>query len=244
MKLFNKAKRLQESGDTRWAAFHFTSLDNPYISQKALKDLTMDMSAIAYRMEIMAEDVDEAPGALWTRKTIDDNRVYEAPKELDRIVVAVDPSTTKRGDECGIVVCGKKGKQGYVLSDRSIQGSPLVWAKEAIKAYKDFEADRVIAESNQGGEMVEVTLNQVDKKVPVKLIHASRGKQTRAEPVSTLSEKGRIHHVGNYNKLEDELCLWIPGDDSPNRLDAMVHGMTELLVSVGQGFDWADYVGE
>lgn len=206
-KLFNKAKRLQESGDPRWAAFHFTSMDNPYISQKALRELSGDMSALAYRMEIMAEDIDEAPGALWTRKTIDDYRLYEGPKEYDRIVVAIDPSTTKRGDECGIVVCGKKGKQGFILADRSIQGSPLVWAKEAIKAYKEFEADKMIAESNQGGEMVEITLHQVEKNIPVKLIHASRGKQTRAEPISALYEKGRVHHIGNFNKLEDELCL-------------------------------------
>jgi len=228
-KLFKKAKALQEAGDDRWAAFHFTSRDNPYLSQVALDEISRDMSSLAYRMEILAEDVDEAPGALWRRDDIELYRVTKAP-ELHRIVVAVDPSTTADGDDAGIIVAGKNGDHGYVLADETIQGSPLVWAKKVVDAYHTFEADLIVAEKNQGGEMVELTIKQVDKDVPVKLVHASRGKQARAEPVSAKAEKGLIHHVGNFPLLEDELCLWIPGDESPNRLDALVWAMTELIL--------------
>lgn len=228
-KLFKKAKRLQDAGSKRWATFHFSSRDNPYLSTSALDEIIEDMTDLAYRMEIMAEDVDEAPGALWTRKIIEDNRVSTYP-DLHRIVVAVDPSTTSAGDEAGIIVCGRHNDEGYVLSDDTLQGSPLTWAKECVSAYHKFSADAIIAEKNQGGEMVETTIHQVDANVPVKLVHASRGKQARAEPVSAKAEKGKIHHVGSYPKLEAELCLWIPGDPSPNRLDALVWGMTDLIL--------------
>jgi len=228
-KLFKKAQELQNGGSTRWAAFHFSSMDNPHLSKEALGEISGDMTSLAYRMEILAEDVNEAPGALWTRKTIEDNRVVSGP-EYDKIVVAVDPSTTSGGDEAGIVVCGKHGLDGYVIADESVQGSPLVWAKAAVTAYHKFQADLIVAEKNQGGEMVELTIRQVDKDVPIKLVHASRGKQARAEPISAKAEKGLIHHIGAFPELEDELCLWVPGDDdSPNRLDAVVWGMTELL---------------
>ena len=227
-KMFKKAQALQDGGSTRWAAFHFNSMDNPHLSRDALDEISSDMSALAYRMEILAEDIDEAPGALWTRKTIEDYRVSSIP-ELDRIVVALDPSTTSGGDEAGIIVAGSHGEHGYVLADESLQASPLVWAKAAITAYHKHKADLIVAEKNQGGEMVEITIHQVDPDVPVKLVHASRGKQARAEPISAKAEKGLIHHVGSFPALEDELCLWVPGDESPNRLDAMVWGMTELM---------------
>jgi hypothetical protein len=228
-KLFKKAVELQNGGSTRWAAFHFSSMDNPHLSRLALDEITQDMTDLAYRMEILAEDIDEAPGALWTRKVIDDNRVLSGP-EYSRLVVAVDPSITSAGDDAGIVVCGKHGKHGYVIADETIQGSPLAWARAAVTAYHKHMADLIVAEKNQGGEMVELTIHQVDQNVPVKLVHASRGKQARAEPVSAKAEKGFIHHVGTFPQLEDELCLWIPGDDSPNRLDALVWGMTELIL--------------
>ena len=232
-KLFKKAQALQNGGSTRWAAFHFNSMDNPHLSREALDEISSDMSSIAYRMEILAEDIDEAPGALWTRKTIDENRIFTAPDQLDRVIVALDPSTTSAGDEAGIVVCGRKGEQGFVLADKSTEGSPLVWAREAVKAYHEWQADCIVAEKNQGGEMVEITIHQVDPNVPVQLVHASRGKQVRADPVSAKAEKGKISYVGDFPMLEDELCLWTPGDYSPNRLDAMVWGMTFLIVTVG-----------
>jgi hypothetical protein len=227
-KMFKKAM-----ADTtgRWQAFHFTSYDNPYISKDALDDLASDMTNISYRMEIMAEDIDEAPGALWKRDNIESSRVNKAP-ELSMVVVGVDPSATSGGDEAGIITVGVNGEHFYTLSDDSIQGSPQVWAQAAVTAYHKYKANGIIAEDNNGGEMVEAVIKQVDPSVPVKRVHASRGKATRAEPVAAISEQGRDHHVGNFLQLEDELCLWMVGDASPNRLDAKVWAITELMSPV------------
>lgn len=224
-KLFKKA-----AADTsgRWEAFHFTSMDNPYISKEALEDITQDMSSLAYRMEILAEDVDEVPGALWTRENIEKSRVHKTP-DLSRIVIGVDPSATSGGDEAGIITAARAGEDYYTLGDDSVQGSPQVWATAAVTAYHRVHADLIVAEKNNGGEMVEAVIKQVDPSVRVKLVWASRGKATRAEPISALSEQGRDHHLGCFPQLEDELCLWIPGDASPNRLDAKVWAYTELM---------------
>lgn len=237
-KLFIRAKHeeetaIKEGRAPRWRTFHFSSMDNPYISKTALEEITQDMTSLAYKMEILAQDVSEVPGALWTRDIIERNRVIQTP-QLDRIVVAIDPSATSGGDEAGIIAAGCHGDEGYVLEDCSIQGSPLVWARAAVVLYHKLKADRIVAESNQGGEMVAAVIAQVDEAVPVTLVHASRGKQTRAEPISAKYEKDKIHHVGKFDKLEDELCLWIPGDASPNRLDAMVWALTNLLLGPGK----------
>lgn len=224
-KLFKKAK-LDTTG--RWEVFHFTSEENPYISMTALEDITQDMSSLAYRMEILAEDVDEAPGALWTRENIEKSRVHKTP-DLDRIVIGVDPSATSGGDEAGIITAARSREDYYTMADDSVQGSPQVWATAAVTAYHRVHADLIVAEKNNGGEMVEAVIKQVDPSVRVKLVWASRGKATRAEPISALSEQGRDHHLGSFPLLEDELCLWIPGDASPNRLDAKVWAYTELM---------------
>jgi len=179
-------------------------------------------------MEILAEDVNEAPGALWTRKTIEDGRLLKAP-DLARLVVAIDPSATSMGDEAGIITAGSLDENIYIIADDSLQGSPLEWATAAVTAYYKHKADCIIAEANNGGEMVSQTIATVDKTVPVRLVHASRGKQTRAEPVAATYEQRRGHHVGSFPALEDEMCLWIPGDPSPNRMDALVWAGTELL---------------
>ena len=226
-KMFKAFQEKQNAGNDRYATFHFTSEDNPYLSREALQDITGDMTSLAYRMEIMAEDVDEAPGALWRREIIESSRVTNHP-DLDRVIVGVDPSATRGGDEAGIITCGRRGEEYYTLSDDSVQGSPLTWARAAVTAYYRNKADRIVAESNNGGEMVSTTIAQIDKHVPVKLVHASRGKAVRAEPISAIAEKGHDHHVGVFAALEDELCLWVQGDASPNRLDAKVWSMTEL----------------
>jgi hypothetical protein len=237
-KMFKRFAYLQSQGDIKHAVFHFPSFANPHISRDGLAEIGQDMTALAYRMEIMAEDVDEVPGALWTRETLEKNRVIETP-HLERIVVAIDPSATSTGDEAGVMVAGKHKNQGYLLADESLQGSPLTWAKTAVTAYHKYKADRIVAEANQGGEMVELTIRQVDSSVPITLVHASRGKQTRAEPIAAQDEQGRIHLVGSFPKLEDELCLWTPGDASPNRLDAYVWAFTNLMLSEGMGlFDY------
>ena len=224
-KLFKRAKA-DTSG--RWAVFHFSSMDNPHISKEALGEITKDMTNLAYRMEIMAEDVDEAPGALWTRADIEKNRVREVP-DFARVVVGVDPTATSDGDEAGIITAGRTDDHCYTLADDSIQGSPQTWAQAAVTAYYRHKADMIVAEKNNGGEMVEAVIKQVDPKVRVKLVWASRGKATRAEPISAMSEQGRDHHAGSFPALEDELCLWIPGDPSPNRMDAKVWAYTELM---------------
>lgn len=234
-KMFKRAaadekQAISEGREPRWATFHFRSRDNPHVSEEAINELAKDMTAIAYRMEIEAEDVDEAPGALWTRAMIEANRHHGPLPTMRRIVVAIDPSATSTGDEAGIVVNGRAGKDAYVLEDNTVQGSPSTWAQAAVDAYHKYKANTIVAESNNGGEMVELTIHTIDKDVPVKLVHASRGKQTRAEPISALYEKNRIHHVGKHEALEDEMCLWLPGNDSPNRLDANVWGLTDLML--------------
>ena len=218
----------QEDTSGRWATFHFSSGENPHISQDALADLTGDMTALAYRMEILAEDIDEAPGALWTRTIIENGRLLKHP-DLERVVVAIDPSATSTGDEAGIVTVGSFGRDLYVLEDNSMQGSPINWARAAVAAYHRHKADRIVAEGNNGGEMVTQTIKTVDPLVPVRLVHASRGKQTRAEPISAIYEQGRGHHIGSFPALEDELCLWMPGMASPNRLDALVWAASDLV---------------
>jgi hypothetical protein len=224
-KLFKRAL-LDPTG--RWATFHFSSRDNPHISAEAIDELAEDMTALAYRMEIEAEDVDEAPGALWTRDIIQRNRVSQLPEPCQRIVVAIDPSESSTGDEAGIITAGKITKQGYLLSDNSVQGSPKTWATAAVNAYHEYEADCIVAEKNSGGEMISEVIRTVDPNIKVILVWASRGKQTRAEPIAAVYEHNRAHHVGNFPLLEDEMCLWTPGDRSPNRMDAMVWAFTEL----------------
>jgi len=246
-------KRAQQDNSGRWETFHFSSFANPYISKTALNEISKDMTSLAYRQEILAEDVDEAPGALWRRSDIEKNRVLQAP-DLSRVVVGVDPTASSTGDECGIITEGKTRDDYYCLADDSIQGSPEEWAQAALAAFFRHNADCIVAEKNNGGEMVESVIKQAVinarltgqkiGNVPVKLVWASRGKATRAEPISAISEndekrnkKGRDHHVGSFPLLEDELCLWMPGDPSPNRLDAKVWAMTELLEG---NVDWTN----
>lgn len=222
-------KKAQADKTGRYATFKFSSFDNPHISAKAIKELAQDMTDVSYRIEILAEDVDEAPGALWNRDLCQRQRRIIAP-EFDRVVVAVDPSASSTGNEAGVITVGRNNWKGYVLADDSVQGSPTTWAEAAVKAYHLHRADAIVAEANNGGEMVELTIHTVDANVPVILVHAARGKATRAEPVAAFFEKDRGYLIGNHTLLEDELCLWQPGENSPNRLDAMVWGFWELLI--------------
>ena len=227
-KLFKKAD-LDTTG--RWQAFHFSTYDNPYIDKTVIDDLANDMSSIAYRMEIMAEDIDEAPGALWKRANIEKYRVDKSP-QLKRIVVAIDPSGSDKttSDEAGIIVAGIDGAgDGYILEDLSGIYSPNAWAHRAISAYYEWDADRIVAEKNYGGDMVATVIRNMSPEVSYKDVTASRGKYLRAEPIAAFYERGKVHHVGRYNKLEDEMCLWLPGDKSPNRMDALVWALTDLM---------------
>lgn len=238
-KMFKRAQEEMVAADkegrqSRWQTFSGSSFDNPNLSREALDSITSDMSSLAYRQEILAEDIDEVPGALWTRNVIEKNRLRRAPaiEEYELIVVGVDPSATSTGDEAGVVVCARRGNDFYVLEDASLQGSPEQWASAAVTMYYKYKANYIIAESNQGGEMVSNVMRQVDLGAPVVLVHASRGKFTRAEPVAVVYTKNIVHHVGSFTQLEDEMCIWLPGDPSPNRMDAMVWAMTYLIGGV------------
>ena len=187
------------------------------------------------RQEIHAEILDEAEGALWNRDLIEKTRVKEPP-ELVRVVVAIDPAVTSNADsdETGIVVAGLgRNKHGYVLDDVSGRFKPEGWAKQALQARTVWQADRLIGETNNGGEMVGYTLRTIGgPNLPYRAVTASRGKAARAEPVSALYEQGRVHHVGAHPELEDQLCGWEPlsGDRSPDRLDALVWAVTDLML--------------
>jgi phage terminase large subunit-like protein len=189
------------------------------------------------RQEIHAEILDDVPGALWKRKMIDDYRVWKKWEELNlwRIVVAVDPAVTSNegSDKTGIIVVGKGNDgRGYVLEDLSCIKSPEGWAKTVVEAYYKYGADRVIAEVNNGGDLVERILRIEDENVSYKSVHASRGKYVRAEPVSALYEQGKISHVGKLETLEDWMCQFLPegNEGSPDEVDALVWGLTDLFI--------------
>lgn len=176
------------------------------------------------------------PGTLWTRETINNNRrAQSALPDMRRIIVAVDPAVTShdKSDATGIIVAGL-GTDGhaYILADLSGHYAPAEWARCVIEAYHSFRADRVVAETNQGGDLVEHTLRSFDHTVPYKSVHASRGKIARAEPVAALDADGRIHHVGHFPRLEDEMCRFNPaaGGKSPDRVDARVWAITDLML--------------
>jgi len=184
------------------------------------------------RQEIFAQLLEDVEGSLWSLSLIDSLR-RERHLPLVRVVVAIDPSVTSKetSDECGIVVVGKdENDHGYLLEDCSKRCSPEDWARTAVEAFHRHNADRIIGEANNGGDMIESVLRVVDPNVPYRKVHASRSKQTRAEPVAALYEKGRVHHVGSFPQCEDEMATWVPGDPSPNRMDALVWGFTELML--------------
>lgn len=194
------------------------------------------------RQELEGEILTDIPGALWNRDMIDANRLYDPPADLERIYVAVDPavSNTENSDEHGIVVVGlardaEGYARGYVLEDGSCRGQPEDWARRAVSLYRSWGADKIIAEKNQGGDMVMSTLKAVDRSVPVELVTATRGKVVRAEPISALYEQGRVHHCGRFDILEDQMCLFSidyvrsASNGSPDRVDALVWGLTKIF---------------
>lgn len=193
------------------------------------------------RQELNAEILDDVPGALWTRALLERGRVRSTPP-LRRVVVGVDPQagTAVGASETGIVVAGVGADgHGYVLDDLSVSASPSGWAEQAITGYHKYAADRLIGEANNGGDMVEATIRAVEATISFKKVYASRGKQTRAEPVAALYEQGRIHHVGMFAELEDQMCSWVPGDaNSPDRMDALVWAVTDLMLGTVRRPDW------
>ena len=186
------------------------------------------------RQELNAELLEDVEGALWWNALIEDARVSKAP-DMSRIVVAIDPATTsgETADETGIVVAGR-GVDGdaYVLRDLSCRLSSNGWGNRAVNAYREFRADRIVAEVNNGGDLVEDVIRTVDRHVSYRAVHASRGKVVRAEPISALYEQKRVHHVGLFAGLETQMCSFVPDhlDGSPDRVDALVWALTELMI--------------
>ena len=191
------------------------------------------------RQELEAEILGDLPGALWNLQNLDGYRKDSIPKDLNRIVVAIDPAVTNtdESDEHGIVVCAKsKASEGFILADGSTKGSPNDWARAAVALYDQYEADAIVAEVNNGGDMVANTIRTIRANINVIEVRASRGKHVRAEPIAALYEQGRVSHVGSFPELENQMTqmtnVGYEGGGSPDRVDALVWGMTELFPSL------------
>ena len=186
------------------------------------------------RQELFGEVLDDNPGALWNRAGIESARVTNANlPTFTRVVVGIDPAVTngEDSDSTGIVVAAMSPDgHYYILADETMKASPQQWAEKAVSTFELHKADRIIAEVNNGGDLVVHLLQQVKATIPVKKVTASRGKAVRAEPIAALYEQGRVHHVGYFGALEDEMCEWEPGvsTDSPDRMDALVWALTDL----------------
>lgn len=187
------------------------------------------------RQELDGEVLGDMPGALWRLQDIDVYRVQQMPTEMGRTLVAVDPATTNEEDSDyhGVVVAGIKGDEGFVLEDGSIQGTPLDWANRAIALHDHYQADGVVVETNQGGDMVAHTLRSVRANLNIIEVWASKGKHVRAEPIAALYQQGRVHHVGSFPELETQMTMTTnagyEGEGSPDRLDACVWALSALF---------------
>jgi phage terminase large subunit-like protein len=191
------------------------------------------------RQELYAEIIEELEGALWSNKLIEEARLHEdTEKELTQIIVAIDPAVTNNedSDETGIVVVGKDhNNEYYVLEDASGKYSPDGWARKAINCFYEWDADRIVAEVNNGGDLVERLLRGMDVNIPYRSVRATRGKMVRAEPVAALYEQRRVHHIGYFPELESQLCSYTgETKPSPDRLDALVWGISEISRSKGE----------
>lgn len=237
---------IQKGKKEEFEEFHFTSLDNPHISQKAVERAKGEMTERAWEEEGLALLLDEVKGALWKRKWI--RRANIGKDDCQRIVIAVDPavSSNKKSDETGIVVCGKVNNDLFVvLEDASGKYTPMEWADKTLQLFNKWQADKVIGEKNNGGDLVESNLKQQAKHLPVELVWASKGKFARAEPIAGLyqpnEEKqllGKVVHADIFDALETQMVTWtIDADWSPDRMDALVWGMSALTELTESGFD-------
>ncbi len=235
-------KNLLEAGDTVSTRAP-TSANRAYLARDFVERMAAKYgNSRLGRQELDGELLEDVEGALWSHSVLDAGRVEKAP-ELTRIVVAVDPPVTahKGSDECGIVVAGvvmdgpPQNWKAYVLQDASLKtASPTEWASKAVAVYHAIGADRLVAEVNQGGDLVESVVRQVDPLVNYRKVTASKGKVVRAEPVAALYEQGRVHHVGMQAELEDQMCQMtlagFVGKGSPDRADALVWALTDLMI--------------
>ncbi len=238
-KASNLLKKLVKD-DTTVITHATTSANAANLSATFLSDVTRRYAGTATgAQELDGQIIEDRSGGLWRRDWLAQGRVAAKP-ELVRIVVAVDPPVTAHvnSDACGIVVAGLgQDGRGYVLADRTIKGrEPQVWARAAIAAWRDFEADRIVAEVNQGGDLVVLVIHQVDPTVAVRKVRAQRGKWLRAEPIAALYAEGRVSHVGEFLALENQMIAFdgtpaSTGSKSPDRLDALVWALTDLMIT-------------
>ncbi len=236
-------KRLVERSDT------YVTTGNTFENEANLAESALQMLKERYegtslgRQELYAEIIDATEGALWSNDLIERNRLREEDeRELTQIMVAIDPAVTsgEDSDETGIVVVGKDSQNHfYVLEDLSGRHSADEWGKLAVRTFYEWQADRIVAEVNNGGDLVERLLRTIDPNIPYRPVHATRGKLVRAEPIAALYEQDRVHHMGTFPELEDQMCTYT-GErlkPSPDRLDALVWGLSELSKSKG-GVQW------
>lgn len=225
-------RKLEERDDT--VVTHATTYDNPWLDDATKKAfLEVYEGTRRGRQELRGEILEDIHEALWRYESIEKFRVSDVP-DLRQVVIAVDPAVTsgESSDETGIVVYGSDPRRhGYVLHDASGKYTPTAWAEKVVLLYHRYRADRIVAEVNNGGDLVEAAVRAVDDSVSYKSVRATRGKVLRAEPVSALYERGMVHHVGTYSELESQLCTWVPGHPSPDRLDALVYAATETQLS-------------
>ncbi len=226
----------------------FVTRGSTFENEKNLAESALEMMRERYegttlgRQELYAEIVDDVEGALWNPKLIDEARLpKEQEKELQSIIVAIDPAVTSNvnSDETGIIVVGKDiNNQYYVLEDASGRMTPDQWARKSINLFYDWDADKIVAETNNGGDLVERLLRNFDVNIPYRSVQATRGKLVRAEPIASLYEQKRVHHMGVFPELESQMCTYTGQlRPSPDRLDALVWGLTELNKSKGR-VDW------
>jgi len=225
------------STDSDWGLFRYKSYEGAARLDDA-EALRRVMPEAVYRREVLGEFVDDETG-LWSWEMIDGYRVTAA-SSLQRIVVAVDPAVSSGADsaETGIIIAGIDGQRpphAYILADSSLRADPQHWPQQVVAAYRQYRASYVLYEANQGGDLVRYAIQQTDASVPMRAVTAARNKQARAEPVAMLYGQGRVHHVGIFSDLESQMCSWTPDDTySPDRLDALVWAVTELLLQSAQ----------
>jgi phage terminase large subunit-like protein len=227
-------RRIEETAGT--VVTRASTFDNCYLDPRVLAKFKRKYppGTRGYLQEMLAQYLPDNPDALWSIDDLDALRVSKVP-DLEGVVVAVDPAVTagENSDETGIVAVGKAGDHGFVLEDVSLKASPAKWAARAVALYYKHKADRIVAEVNNGGDLVTHAIHVVDPMVPVKVVRASRGKYVRAEPIAAMYERRRFHHAGHFPELEEQMVEFQPGDNagSPDRMDALVWGATDLFLS-------------
>jgi phage terminase large subunit-like protein len=226
----------------RYAYIKMNPADNQQNLSSGYIETLEGMSEAKRRRFLLGEFGDDAEGALWRREWIGKNRVQNPPEKMARVVVAVDPAVTgtEKSDDTGIITVGiiVKGndRHYYVLSDDTFSGGVVGWGQEVCRVFMATKADKVIAEVNQGGDLVEQNIRNYNRQIPYESVRATRGKAVRAEPVADLYRRGFVHHVGDFLELEDELCTWsaLANQPSPNRLDALVWAVAYLAGGFSQ----------